>query len=83
MLPVAGALWPAGVVTVTLTAPAAWAGATAVALVADTTVKVAAEIVPKETAVVADRPVPVRVTVVPPVAGPVAGATLVTVGATA
>src|SRR5580698_9148319 len=69
-----------GVVTVMLTPPAAWAGAVAVSLVADTTVKRVAADLPNLTAVAPVRALPVIVTTVPPVAGPEVGVTLVSAG---
>src|SRR5690606_38361241 len=74
---------PPGVVTATSTAPAAWAGVTAVIWVALSTVKLAAGVPPNVTAVASVRSVPVSVTLVPPATGPVAGATAVRVGAAA
>ena len=73
------ALVPDGVVTVTSTMPAAWAGAVAVTLVSDPKVK-SASVSPNRTAVTPVRLVPVIVTLVPPAAGPLAGAIPVTVG---
>ncbi len=67
-------------VTVTSTTPVP-AGAVAVIDVAFTTVKLAAAIVPKFTAVALVNPVPVMVTAAPPAAGPLAGEIAVTVGA--
>src|SRR6185312_8438916 len=75
------ALVPAGVVTVTSTAPAAApAGAVAVIDVSLLTVKLVAAIAPKLTAVVPRKFVPVIVTTVPPASGPLLGETLMTVG---
>jgi hypothetical protein len=71
---------PPGVVTVTLTRPAAWAGDIAVICVAESTVKDAAAVAPKATAVAPVRSVPVMVTEVPPAVGPELGTTEVTVG---
>ena len=71
---------PPVVVTVTSTVPVP-AGDVAVIEVDETTVKAVAAVVPKFTAVAPVKPVPVMVTAVPPVAGPVAGLTDVTVGA--
>jgi hypothetical protein len=73
-------LVPLGVVTTTLTAPAAWAGVVAVIEVALTTVTPVAAVPPKVTEVAPIKSVPVIVTAVPPAIGPVGGATLVTVG---
>ena len=56
------ALVPKGVVTVTLTTPAAPGGEMAVILVALTTVKLEAAVAPKLTAVAPVNPVPVIVT---------------------
>jgi hypothetical protein len=70
---------PLPVVTSTCTLPAAWAGATAVIELSETTVKLVATTPSKVTAVVPVRPVPVMVTDVP--AGPEVGEMLVTVGA--
>ena len=67
-------LVPAGVVTVTSTAPAAPAGAVAEIDVAEPTVKLAL-VVPNFTPVAPVRLAPVMVTGVPPAAGPPAGAT--------
>src|SRR5262249_10170906 len=73
---------PEGVVTVTSTVcPAVPAGSVAVILVADTTVKLVAGVPPNDTPVAPLKLLPVIVTVVPPVAGPLAGDTLLTVGA--
>src|SRR5262245_3357883 len=70
---------PSGVVTVRSTG---WpAGSVALICVADTTVKLAAGVLPNETAVAPVKWVPVIVTVTPPAAGPLAGDTLLTVGA--
>ena len=52
----------AGVVTVTSTVPAAWAGVVAVIWVAETTVKLVAAVAPKSTAVAPVKLVPVMVT---------------------
>ncbi len=73
---------PPGVMTVTSTRPAACAGATAVAEVADTGVTAVAAAVPKVTAVMPVRFVPVIVTTVPPAIGPDVGLIEVTVGRT-
>ncbi len=72
---------PPGVVTMTSTRPAACAGATAVAEVADTGVNDVAAVVPNDTAVRPVRFVPVIVTEVPPAVEPVVGDSDVTVGA--
>ena len=63
--------------------PAAPAGTTAVICVALTTVYEAAFTAPNFTAVTPTNPLPVRVTVFPPEAGPWAGETADTTGATA
>ena len=82
MNPVASVpLWPSGFVSVTLTAPAAWAGVVAVRLVLLPTVTFVAALPPKETVAPVRKLAPVRVTAVPPAVEPLAGATLVTVGA--
>ena len=75
------ALVPPTVVTVTSTVPAACAGDVAVICVALSTVKLAAAVAPKFTAVAPVNSVPVIVTDVPPAAGPLVGFTFVTVGA--
>ena len=68
-------------VTTTLTAPAAWAGAVAVIVVLFTTVTPGADVPPSLTVAPARKPVPLMVTAVPPVEGPVFGVIDVTVGA--
>ncbi len=73
---------PPAVVTVTSTVPAP-PGETAVIDVAELTVKLVALVAPNFTAVAPDSDVPVMVTDVPPVAGPVFGATDVTAGVAA
>jgi hypothetical protein len=73
--------WPSGLVTVTLTAPAAWAGVVAVIVVLLTTLTLVAALPPKLTVALAAKFVPVIVTAVPPVAGPEVGDTLLMVGA--
>ena len=75
------ALVPPAVVTVTSTVPAPSAGEVAVIDVALLTVKPAAAVPPKLTAVAPVKPVPVIVTDVPPAVVPLFGLTLVTVGA--
>ena len=57
------------------------AGATAVSVVAEVTVKEVAGVVPNDTPVAPVRLVPVTVTEVPPACGPVAGETPDTTGA--
>jgi len=74
-------LWALGLVTVTLTAPAAWAGVVAVIEVALPTTTLIAAVPPKLRVAPVAKFVPVIVTLVPPLAGPEAGATLPTVGA--
>ena len=73
------ALVPPDVVTVTSTTPVP-AGLVAVMAVALFTVKPAAAVLPKLTAVEPVKFVPVIVTLVPPVAGPLAGLMEVTTG---
>jgi hypothetical protein len=68
------------VVTKTSTEPAAPAGATAVILVDEDTLKLVAGTVPKSTLVAALKLVPRMVTLVPPLVGPVVGEMDVTVG---
>ena len=75
------ALVPPGVVTVMFTTPAAPAGAVAVIEVALLTVKLAAAVAPKLTAVAPVKLVPVSVTTVPPAVVPEVGEMPVTVGA--
>lgn len=78
------ALVPAGVVTVTPTAPvAATAGAVTRIDVAEVTLKPVAGVVPNFTAVAPVRFVPVMVTTVPPRVDPVAGDSAVIVGGAA
>ena len=74
------ALVPPGVVTTTLTAPAARAGVVQVIVAAFTTFKAVALVPPKVTLVAPVKFVPVSVTTVPPAVLPVFGATLVSVG---
>lgn len=71
---------PDGVVTETLTWPAAWAGEVAVIWVLDLTVNVSAVVVPNLTCVAVENPLPVMVTLVPPVGGPLVRERLVMVG---
>ena len=77
------ALVPAGVVTVTSTVPAASAGAMAVIDVGEEKLKLVLVMAmgPKLTTLAPVKLVPVMVTDAPPVVGPVAGLTRVTVGA--
>jgi hypothetical protein len=72
---------PYAVVTVTSTGPGEPEGDIAVMDVERLTVTFGEAAPPKLTLVVPMNPVPVIVTLVPPVAGPVVGATLITVGA--
>ncbi len=67
-------------VTTTSTAPTAWAGVVAVIEVEFTKVTPVAAVPPKVTVAPLTKSVPVMVTDVPPVSGPLVGATLVTVG---
>ena len=80
MYSVLAALLPAGVVTMTLTAPAAPTGVVAVIVVASTTATLVAAAPPKVTLVAPVKVVPVMVTLVPPAVGPEFGLTEVTVG---
>ena len=75
---------PPAVVTWTLTAPATWDLVLAWTTVGDVTVKLAAVVAPKWTAVAPMNPVPVMVTVVPPLVVPDVGVSeaMVGVGAT-
>jgi len=70
-----------GFVTTTFTAPAACAGVVAVIVVAFATVTFVAAVPPNVTVAPATKFVPTTVTAVPPVVAPLAGETLVTVGA--
>ena len=72
---------PPGVVTDTSTSPAPWAGVSAVAWVAETTVTPVASTPPNRTCIPARNRVPVSVTDVPPPVGPVVGLTEASVGA--
>jgi hypothetical protein len=65
------------------TVAAAWAGASAVIAVSETTVKKTAAALPKETAVAPVKALPRIVTVVPPLAGPDVGVIPVTAGTAA
>jgi len=69
-----------GVVTITLTAPAAWPGVVAVIEVPLTTETPVAAIPPNVTEVAPIRSVPEIVTPVPPTVGPVGGAVLPKLG---
>ena len=71
---------PPAVLTITFTAPAAWAGVVAVRVVALLTVKAVAAAPPKVTAVTPVKLVPVRMTEVAPAVLPLLGATEVRVG---
>jgi hypothetical protein len=71
---------PPGVVTVTSTVPAAWAGEVVVILLLETTVKETAAVVPKCTAVAPVKWTPVIVARVPPEIGPEVGETAWTAG---
>jgi hypothetical protein len=62
-----------GVSTVTALAPAAPAGAVAVTVLSEPTVKLVAGVVPKFTPMVSITPAPVMVTTVPPAVGPEVG----------
>src|SRR5438105_7056910 len=73
-------LVPAGVATVMSTTAALWAGAIAVIDVEELTVKLAAAVEPKLTAVALEKCVPAIVTDVPPGVSPDLGDTFVTVG---
>ena len=73
-------LVPPGVVTVTCTAPAACGGLTALTEESEATVKLAAAVSPKVTAVAPVNPAPRRPTGVPPEMGPEFGETWLTVG---
>ena len=75
-------LVPDVLVTVMSTVPADSAGLVAVICVELFTVKVAAAVVPKLTAVTPDKVLPVIVTTVPPATGPPVGLTEVTAGMT-
>jgi len=75
-----GAFAPLGVVTNTLTAPAACAGAVQLISVSETKLTEVQAAPPKVTPVTPVNPVPVIVTLFPPVVGPDVGFTLVTVG---
>ena len=72
-------LVPLGVVTVTSIVPAGSAGAVAVIWLSPLTMKLA-PVLPKLTAVAPVKLAPAIVTAVPPVLGPDAGLTLVTLG---
>jgi hypothetical protein len=65
------------------TAPAAWAGEVTVIEESELTVKPAAPVVPKQTALAPVKPVPVMVTTVPPAVLPEVGLIVLTTGAAA
>ena len=71
---------PDGVVTVTVTAPGAWGGATTVTTLGPVSVTLDAGRVPKLTVAVEVNPLPRTTTPVPPLTGPVAGEIAVTTG---
>ena len=71
---------PFGVVTATGTGPAACAGVVAEIAVSESTVNDVAAVPPNDTPVAPVNPVPVIVTAVPPLTGPVNGATNTTTG---
>ncbi len=71
---------PLGVVTVTSTCPAAWAGATATIMPEPLTVNEAAATVPKETAVAPEKLLPEIAIDVPPAVEPVLVLRLLTTG---
>ena len=73
-------LCPPGLVTATVTAPAACAGVVAVIEVLFTTTTLVAAVPPKVTVAPVAKFVPVMVTAVPPPVGPLLGLTLLTVG---
>ena len=81
--PATMALLPSALVTITFTAPATCAGATAVTVVSVTLAKLVASTVPNFTAVVPVNPVPVMVIAVPPALDPLDGAIEVTAGVAA
>ena len=68
--------WASVFVTVTVTAPTAWAGVVAVIEVAFTTTTLVAALPPIVAVAPVAKPVPVIVTAVPPAIGPVVGAML-------
>jgi hypothetical protein len=74
------ALVPRGVVTVTWTTPATWAGLVVVIWLSELNVNVAV-VAPKWTDVTPVKPQPVMTTDVPPAVDPAVGATPVTLGA--
>ena len=78
--PARSALVPAVPVTVTSAAPGVPDGEIAVTEVGEFTTKLVALLAPKWTALMLRNPVPVIVTAVPPPAGPVLGASFLTMG---
>lgn len=74
------ALVPVGVTTVMSYVPAVWAGAIAVMLVTELTVKLMAATAPKLTALAPVKFVPIMVTLLPPAALPANGLMDVTLG---
>jgi len=74
-------VWLSLLVTITFTAPAAWAGAVAVIDVLPVTLTPVAAVPPRLTVVPEAKFVPVMVTAVPPAAGPEFGVIELTVGA--
>jgi hypothetical protein len=79
--PISEPLCESGFVTLTLTAPAAWAGVVAVIDVLVTTMTLVAAVPPNVTVAPLTKFVPVIVTLVLPTVGPEFGETLATVGA--
>jgi hypothetical protein len=77
--PVHDALCASGFVTTTLTRPAAWLVVVPVIVVGSTVATVSAD-PPSDTVAPVWKPLPAIVTLVPPAAGPLLGATDVTVG---
>jgi hypothetical protein len=71
---------PPPVVRLTLTGPATWASVTADTWVGLVTVKLAAAVAPKSTAVAPMKPLPLMVTALPPLVEPEWGLTVVMVG---
>ena len=74
------ALWPAGFVTTTVTAPATWAGVVALRLKVFETETFVAAVPPKVTVMPFMKLVPVIVTLVPPLVVPELGLTAMIVG---
>jgi hypothetical protein len=74
-------LWLSLLVTITVTAPAGWAGVIAVIEVLLTTVTPVAAVPPKLSVAPERNPVPLMVTGVPPFTVPEVGLSAVTVGA--